>query len=53
VQRLPRCHGEVALADAVIALSANSAMALRERIPFKDAHFKAESTELPKGEKRG
>ena len=52
VQRLPRCHGEVAMADAIIALSANNAMALRERITFTDEHFKAESTELPKGEKR-
>jgi hypothetical protein len=25
-QRLPRCHGEVAMADAIIALASNAAM---------------------------
>lgn len=55
VQRLPRCHGEVALADAVIALSANNAMRLQKRIPFKEAHFSSDlMAELPEGEtKRG
>ncbi len=53
VQRLPRCHGEVALADAVIALSSNNAMALHKRIEFKDAHFSADPlAELPEGEKK-
>ena len=52
VQRLPRCHGEVAMADAIIALTANQAMAQGERITFNDEHFKAESTELPGGKKQ-
>ncbi len=34
VQRLPRCHGEVAMADAIIALTANRAMHERKRIEF-------------------
>jgi predicted dehydrogenase len=51
-QRLPRCHGEVAMADAVVALTANQAMALGERIPFKKAHFEVDSTEVP-GPKKG
>jgi predicted dehydrogenase len=46
-QRLPRCHGEVALADAVVALTANRSMKWRERIEFKDAWFDAESPEVP------
>jgi predicted dehydrogenase len=53
IHRLPRCHGEVAMADAVIALTANSAMALKKRIEFKEAHFSADPmAELPEGEKR-
>lgn len=41
-QRLPRCHGEVAMADAIVALTANQAMKKRERIEFKDGWFDAE-----------
>ena len=52
-QRLPRCHGEVAMADAILALTANQAMALNERIEFKDEHFLANSTEVPGPKKRG
>jgi predicted dehydrogenase len=40
-QRLPRCHGEVAMVDAIIALTGNLAMRRRERIPFKDSWFEA------------
>ncbi len=47
VQRLPRCHGEVAMADAILALTANLAMAERKRIEFKPEWFKAESGEAP------
>ena len=47
VQRLPRCHGEVAMADAIVALSANRAMKNHERIVFKDTWFKADSAEVP------
>jgi len=49
-QRLPRCHGEVAMADAIIALTANRAMKNHERIVFKDTWFKADSTEVPDGD---
>jgi predicted dehydrogenase len=47
VQRLPRCHGEVAMADAILALTANLAMAKRERIVFKPEWFNSESNENP------
>jgi predicted dehydrogenase len=46
-QRLPRCHGEVAMADAIVALTANDAMRRHERIVFKDSWFDATSTEVP------
>jgi predicted dehydrogenase len=36
---MPRCHGEVAMADAIIALTANMAMDNRQRIEFEDAWF--------------
>jgi predicted dehydrogenase len=53
VQRLPRCHGEVAMADAILALSANLAMKTRKRISFED-HKKwfdsAEMNEVPDGD---
>jgi predicted dehydrogenase len=38
-QRLPKCHGEVAMADAIVALTANHAMRKRQRIVFNDAWF--------------
>jgi predicted dehydrogenase len=47
---LPRCHGRVAMADAIIALSANLAMKRRQRIEFKKEWFDAESKEVPDGE---
>jgi hypothetical protein len=47
VQRLPKCHGEVAMADAIIALTSNLAMARQERIVFNDDWFNAESTAIP------
>jgi predicted dehydrogenase len=46
-QRLPRCHGEVAMADAVIALTANLAMQRRTRIDFKPEWFDADSEGVP------
>jgi predicted dehydrogenase len=50
-QRLPRCHGEVAMADAIVALTANLSMKRRERIEFKDGWFDAEKlTDVPDGE---
>jgi predicted dehydrogenase len=63
VQRLPRCHGEVAMADAIIALTSNLAMKGRElpvimdgkkvrvnRIEFEDKWFDAESKDVPDGD---
>jgi hypothetical protein len=47
VQRLPRCHGEVAMADAIVALSANRAMHEHKRIVFDEKWFDAESAEVP------
>jgi len=52
VQRLPRCHGEVAMADAVIALTANRAMhggpnGTPIRIEFDPKWFDAEDPATP------
>lgn len=44
---LPRCHGEVAMADAIIALTANMAMEKKQRIEFEDNWFKPESADVP------
>jgi len=48
-QRLPRCHGEVAMADAIVALTANLAMKKRSRIEFKPEWFDFKSDEVPEG----
>jgi predicted dehydrogenase len=48
-QRLPRCHGEVAMADAIVALTANQSMRKHERIVFNEKWFDADSTEVPDG----
>jgi hypothetical protein len=45
----PRCRGEVALADAVIALSSNIAMRQKRRIEFDPRWFNHESSEVPEG----
>ncbi len=47
VQRLPRCHGEVAMADAILALTANLAMARRQKIDFDLDWFKSDSEKCP------
>ena len=44
---IPRCHGEVAMADAILALTGNMAMAKKERIEFEDGWFNPESAEVP------
>ncbi len=44
---LPRCHGEVAMADAILALTANMAMAKKQRIEFEPGWFDAESPDAP------
>jgi predicted dehydrogenase len=46
----PRCHGKVAMADAIIALTANLAMKQRKRIEFQEAWFDPTSTEVPDAE---
>ncbi len=46
-QRLTRCHGEVAMVDAIVALTANQAMRTHQRIEFKDDWFKAEKDDVP------
>jgi predicted dehydrogenase len=44
---LPRCHGKVAMADAIVALTSNLAMKRRQRIEFKPEWFDATSAEVP------
>jgi predicted dehydrogenase len=46
-QRLPRCHGEVAMADAIVALTANQAMRDHKRIEFKNAWFDSGDSQVP------
>jgi predicted dehydrogenase len=43
----PRCHGKVAMADAIIALTSNLAMKKRQRIEFKEEWFDPKSSEVP------
>jgi hypothetical protein len=47
---LPRCHGRVAMADAIIALTSNLAMRHHQRIEFKKDWFDAASKEVPDAE---
>jgi predicted dehydrogenase len=49
-QRLPRCHGEVAMADALIALTANRAMQEQKRLEFKDEWFHLSAKEIESGD---
>ncbi|MBP3953819.1 Gfo/Idh/MocA family oxidoreductase [Gemmata sp. G18] len=44
---IPRCHGEVAMADAILALTANMAMAKKERIVFEEAWFDVTKDDVP------
>jgi predicted dehydrogenase len=48
--KLPRCHGEVAMADAILALTANLAMATHKRIDFDEKWFDAASESTPEGD---
>ncbi len=48
-QHLPRCRGEVALADAVIALTSNLAMRQKKYIKFEDSWFDWKSPDVPDG----
>jgi predicted dehydrogenase len=45
--RLTRCPGEVAMADAIIALTANHAMKTHQRIEFKEEWFDPTSDDVP------
>ena len=38
-QDVPRCHGEIAMGDAILALTANIAMKKKQRIEFKKDWF--------------
>jgi predicted dehydrogenase len=49
-QQTVKCHGRVAMADAIIALTSNLAMKHRQRIEFKEAWFDAASKEVPDAE---
>ncbi|MCI0461238.1 MAG: hypothetical protein L0Z62_30185, partial [Gemmataceae bacterium] len=44
---MPRCHGRVAMADAIIALTSNLAMRRHQRLEFKPEWFEAASPEVP------
>lgn len=46
-RRLPRCTGELAMADAIVALTANLAMSKHERIEFQDLWFDPKNTSVP------
>ena len=46
-QRLTRCHGEVAMADAILALTANKAMREHKRIEFDPKWFDAADDAVP------
>ncbi len=48
-EHLPRCRGEVAMADAIIALSSNIAMRQNRRIEFDKRWFEYTSPEVPDG----
>lgn len=45
--RGPRCHGKVAMADAIIALTANRAMRERQRIEFQHNWFEPDLPDVP------
>jgi predicted dehydrogenase len=47
---LPRCHGKVAMADAIIALTSNLAMKRRQRIEFQREWFDPASSAVPDAE---
>ena len=49
-KRLPKCHGEVAMADAILALTANMAMDKKQRIAFEPDWFDADSAAVPETE---
>ena len=46
-ENVPRCHPQVALADAVIALTSNIAIESKQRIEFRREWFDIDSDETP------
>jgi predicted dehydrogenase len=46
----PRCHGTAAMADAIVALTANKAMRERRRIEFQPEWFAPDSPRVPEQE---
>jgi len=44
---LPRCHGRVAMADAIVALTSNLAMKRHQRIEFNEKWFDAAAADVP------
>lgn len=51
--KLPRCHGTVAMADAIIALTANLSMKKRSRIEFDENWFNPIATQVPDADQKG
>lgn len=51
-RRLPRCHGKVAMADAIIALTSNISMNRKQRIEFKEEWFDPNSPDVPDADVR-
>jgi hypothetical protein len=49
-RRQPRCHGTVAMADAIVALTSNIAMQKRERIVFDTKWFDPAVSDVPDGD---
>lgn len=43
----PRCHGKIAMADAIIALTSNLAMKKHQRIDFQEEWFDPKSNAVP------
>jgi hypothetical protein len=46
-QYKPRCDGRAAMADAIVALTANQAMKNRSRVEFQSAWFDPASDAVP------
>jgi predicted dehydrogenase len=48
---MPRCRGEIAMADAIVALTSNIAMRENRRIAFEEAWFDFTQDDVPDGSK--
>ncbi len=51
-QRLTRCHGEIAMVDAIVALTANYAMHEHQRVEFKPEWFDADKPDVPPSDQK-